>query len=217
MKISHAPTILAWTPEKTVEATKVDPAIHAGLENCLQDNPSEVLLGRPLGGVGANVRFSLGDPVAVTENVEFLRVFPSNAATELALGLPDAATDLVRAASAAMEAPSPALVINAADMAKAFAEKLPDLPREVNIGLKLYGLLRTGSDLVTTLKQPGSPSNVERNLAFLHLVAAACVLSADLPVPKRVQSGAKCLAWLLQIGERFFIVPHSEDSVTRGL
>ena len=131
----------------------------------------------------------------MTENVEFLRVFPSNAATELALGLPNAATDLVRAASAAMEEPFPALVINAADMARPCAEKLPDLPREANIGLKLYGLLRTGSDLVTALKQPGSPSNVERHLAFLHLVAAAFELSAELPVPKRMPSLEQS-AWL---------------------
>jgi hypothetical protein len=200
MKIGKTPTILAWSPEKKVEAVKVDPAIHAGLEKCLQNNPSRVRLGGPPGGVGANAGLSLGAPVAVAQNVEFLRLFD-----------PNVATDLVVAASEAVEAPSPSQMINVADKAKAFVEQLPELPPEAEIGFKIYGLLRTGSDFASALKEPGAASKVERNLALLHVVVAFCELGTTLPTPKRVQSGLRCLSWVLQKGEEIFIVGHPEQ------
>jgi hypothetical protein len=82
MKISQIqpPTIPALALEKRVEAVKVRPALDAGLQDYLSQNPTGVPLGGPSGWVAASGGISLGAPVLLSPGFELLPLFNSNGA-----------------------------------------------------------------------------------------------------------------------------------------
>jgi hypothetical protein len=183
--------------EKKVEALKVHPDVHAGLEKRLQENPSGVPLDKLLGRVGANAAFSLGSPVGIAKNVGFFPIAP-NAATD-----PSSITDDV-------------------EKLKSLLEQFPWLPPPVEKGLHVIGLLLTVPDAWTALveKEPGPGSKVEVDLAIPRFFAALVPLIMDvLDVPAQlvqpaVQNYLSCLVqtnenWCRQMkmSSSFLIVP----------
>lgn len=199
MQISQTLVILPTRSpeEKKVEALKVHPDVHAGLEKRLQENPSGVFLVKPLGRVGANAAFSLGSPVGIAKNVEFFPIAP-NAATD------------------------PSSIMVAVEKFKSSLEQLP-WPPQVKIPLHVIGFLRTVPDAWSAMmKEPGPGSKVEVDRAILRFFVALVPLIMDVvDVPPALE-----VAWpavkdhllsslLVQMEENVFIVPDPELSAIR--
>jgi hypothetical protein len=194
-----SPTIPALAPEKRMEAVKVRPAIDAGLRDYLKQNPSGIPLGGPLGQIGATSGFSLGPPVLVQRNLEFLPLFN-----------PNSVVDLMSAASAAAESPSLGQMEAAVEKALAFAEQLPGTPHGVEIAVHVIGFVRPVASAVTALKKPGPKNRVEVSRAVVHCLAAFVRLIADLPGLESAKPYTDGLHLVLKVGDEIFVVPHTE-------
>jgi len=201
MKISHTPqpTIPALASEKRVEAVKVRPAIGAGLQNYLKQNPTGVSLGGPSGWVGANAGLSLGAPVLVSRVFEFLPLFK-----------PNSAVDVMSAVSEAAESPSIGHMEDVVNKASEFVEQFPELPHDLEITLHLVGLARPVANAVTVLRKPGPKNKVEVNRAVVQCLAGVVRLVGDVPGLESAKPYTNGLYLVLKMGEEFFALSHTE-------
>ena len=198
MKIAQtpSPTIPALEPEKKVEAVKVRPNVDAGLRDYLKQNPSGVPLGGPLGQIGATSGLSLGSPVLVDRNLQFLPLFNTNSAV-----------DLISAASAAAESPS------LDQMKKVMDKALEVLPE--NVTVHVIGFVRPVSRALSALRKPGPKNKVAVSRAVVQSLAALARLIADLPGLESAKPYADGLSLVLKVGEEICVVSHAEVIATR--
>jgi hypothetical protein len=189
-------TIPALALEKKVTAVKVRPPIDAGLRDCLKQNPSGVILGGPLGlgQIGATSGFSLGSPVLVDRNLEFLPLFN-----------PKSAVDLVSAVSAAAESPSLDQMKEVVDKALEFADQLPE-----SVAVHVIGFLRPAASAVSALRKPGPKNKLAVSKAVAQSIAALVRLFTDLPGLESAKPYAEGLSVVLKAGEQIFVVSHAE-------
>jgi hypothetical protein len=196
---NQSPTIPALAPEKKVEAVKVRPAIGDGLRDYLKQNPSGVPLGGPMGQIGATPRFSLGSPVLVDRNLEFLPLFN-----------PNSAVDLMSAVSAAAESPSKGRMEAVADKAIKVTEQLSGAPQGVDIAVHVIGFVRPVARAVSALKKPGPKNKVEVSRAVIQSLAGLARLIADIPGLEPSKPYADGLSLVLKVGEEICVVSHTE-------
>ena len=202
MKIAQtlSPTIPALEPEKSMAAVKVRPAIDALLQDYLKRNPSGVPLGGQLGSISANAGLSVGPPVLVDRNLEFLPLFN-----------PNSAVDLMSAVGAAAGSPSLGRMEVVMDKALALAEQLPE-----NITVHVVGFLRPAASAVSALRKPGPKNKIEISRTVVQSLAALVRLLADLPGLEPAKPYTDGLSVVLKVGEQFFVVSHTEVTASQS-
>jgi hypothetical protein len=201
MKISQTrqPTIPALAPEQRVEAVKVRPAIGAGLQDYLKQNPTGVPLGGPSGWVTASAGLSLGAPVLVGRGFEFLPLLN-----------PNSALDAMSAVSKAAASRSSGHVEEVVDKALEFVEQFPELPHDLEMTVHLVGLARPVANAVTVLGKPGPKNKVEVNRAVVQCLAGVVRLVGDVPGLESAKPYTNGLYLVLKMGEEFFALSHTE-------